>query len=59
MFKNLFKRKTKVDRLESEYKALLKKAFRYSKIDRVKSDEYMYKAERIVQQIAALTKTND
>jgi len=56
MFKNLFKRKTKLHRLQSEHKSLLKKAFRYSKIDRVKSDEFILKANKIEEQIALITK---
>jgi hypothetical protein len=44
---NFFKKKTKIEKLEEEYKYLMKKAFVASKKDRTLSDEYIGKANKV------------
>lgn len=47
----LFKKKSKVEKLEKEYKNLLSEAHRLSSVDRKESDAMMAKAEEIAQLI--------
>jgi len=44
---NFFKKKTKIEKLEEEYKYLMKKAFVASKKNRALSDEYIGKANKV------------
>ena len=45
--KNLFSRKTKLQKLEETYKSLLEKSFKASKTDRKLSDRYMFEANQV------------
>jgi hypothetical protein len=51
MFKNLFKRKTELERLQGQHAMLLEKAFKASKVNRTLSDELMAQAYAIEQKI--------
>ena len=51
MFKNLFKRKTKLEKLQEKHKILLDKSFKASTIDRTLSDQLMVEANHVEQQI--------
>ena len=51
MFKKLFKRKTKLEKLHEQHAALLEKAFKVSKVNRTLSDELMAQAHDIEQKI--------
>ena len=53
MFK-LFKRKSKVEILDKQYRRLLKEAHRLSSINRKASDEKMAEADRIIKEIETL-----
>lgn len=53
---SFFKTTTKLDKLEKEYKKLLKEAFELSKTNRTKSDEKTYEAEQIATKIQELKK---
>tara|TARA_B110000444_G_C18555311_1_gene462214 strand:- start:182 stop:358 length:177 start_codon:yes stop_codon:yes gene_type:complete len=44
---NFFKKKTKIEKLQEEYKCLMNKAFLASKKDRTLSDEYVAKANEV------------
>lgn len=52
----LFKKKSEVDKLQEQYKNLIKQAFELSKSNRTKSDEKTAEAEEILKQIDALKK---
>ena len=52
----LFKKKSEVDKLQEQYKKLMKQAFELSKSNRTKSDEKTAEAEEILKQIDALKK---
>ena len=45
------KKKTKKEKLQIEYKTLLKEAFNLSKIDRKKSDQKTFEANQILEQL--------
>lgn len=45
--KNLFKSKTKLEKLQEQYKDLLNKAFISSKTNRTFSDTYTFEASKI------------
>ena len=51
----LFKRKSPIDRMKSEYEKLMKEAFDLSKIDRSASDRKYAEADKIMKEIEALT----
>jgi len=46
-----FKKKTKKEKLQLEYKTLLKEAFNLSKVDRKKSDQKTFEANQILDQL--------
>lgn len=48
---NIFKRKTKKEKLNKEYERKLEKAYKLSSINRKKSEELIYEAELILKQI--------
>ena len=50
-FKNLFKSKTKLEKLQEEHKDLLNKAFIASKTNRSLSDTYTFEASKIEEKI--------
>ncbi|MEZ7901947.1 MAG: hypothetical protein ACI8RY_001157 [Urechidicola sp.] len=52
----LFKKKSEVEKLQEQYKGLMKEAFELSKINRTKSDEKTAEAEAILKQIDAIKK---
>ena len=52
----IFKKKTKVEKLEIKYKALLKEAYDLSKTNRSKSDQKTFEAEEVSKQIEILNK---
>ena len=49
--KNLFKSKTKLEKLQEEHKDLLNKAFIASKTNRSLSDTYTFEASKIAEKI--------
>ena len=55
---NLFKKKSKLEKLKSQHKELLKKAFLASKSDRKLSDKYMLQAFEIEQLMIECKKNN-
>lgn len=50
----LFKKKTELEKLEIKYKALLREAYDLSKIDRSKSDQKTFEADKVSKQIEIL-----
>jgi len=50
----LFKKKSKVEKLQEEYQKLKEKAFSLSKTDRTASDKMTAKAEEILKEIDKL-----
>jgi NADP-dependent 3-hydroxy acid dehydrogenase YdfG len=52
----LFKKKSKVEKLQEEYQKLKEKAFALSKTDRSASDKMTAKAEEILEEIDKLKK---
>lgn len=55
MFKKLFKRKTKLEKLHEQHAVLLEKAFKASKVNRTLSDELMAQAYEVEQKIFKVT----
>ncbi len=51
MFYKIFKRRTKLERLQGQHAMLLGKAFKASKVNRTLSDELMAQAYAIEQKI--------
>ena len=51
MFKNIFKRKTELEKLHEQHAMLLDKAFKASTVNRTLSDELMAKAYEVEQKI--------
>ena len=47
----LFKKKTKLEKLQIKYKALMKEAYYLSKINRTQSDQKYYEAEEVLKEI--------
>lgn len=54
MFK-LFKKKTEIEKLQDQYKKLMKEAFELSKINRSASDEKYAQADEVQKRIGQLT----
>lgn len=50
----IFKKKSEVEKLQEEYKKLMKDAFDLSKTNRTKSDEKTAEAEEVLKKIEAL-----
>ena len=48
---NLFRRKSKKEKLEKKYREKLEEAYKMSTINRSKSDELTYEAEQILREI--------
>jgi hypothetical protein len=48
---NIFKRKSNKERLNQQYKILLKEAFELSKVNRAASDEKIAEANLVLEQI--------
>ena len=51
MFKNIFKRKTELEKLHEQHAVLLDKAFKASTVNRTLSDELMTKTYEVEQKI--------
>lgn len=52
----LFKKKTELELLQVQYETLMKESFKFSTINRSKSDELRAEAEKIGDKIAELKK---
>jgi len=52
----LFKRKSKVDKLNDQYEKLLQQAHKMSTLNRTKSDELMAEAQEVLKEIEAAEK---
>ena len=50
-----FKRKSKLEKLEEQYRSILNEAFHLSKINRTQSDEKYSQAEEILKEIEKLS----
>lgn len=53
----LFKKKSKVEKLEVKYKKLLEEAHKLSTINRSKSDEKMFEANEVLKEIDQIKKS--
>ena len=51
MFKNIFKRKTELEKLHEQHAMLLDKAFKASTVNRTLNDELMAQAYEVEQKI--------
>lgn len=51
---NFFKKKSKVEQLQEQYKKLLEESFRLSKTDRTESDKKQVEANEILKQIESI-----
>ncbi|MBR9860768.1 Lacal_2735 family protein [bacterium] len=51
---NLFKKKTKLEKLDDQYKRLLERSFEMSKVNRAESDRLQAEAAEILNQIEEL-----
>ena len=58
-FKNLFKGKNELEKLEDQHKVLLSKAFNASKTNRTLSDTYVLEASKIEEKIIELRKNQE
>ena len=56
MFKNIFKRKTELEKLHEQHAMLLEKAFKISKTNRTLSDELMTQAYEVERKILEQTR---
>ena len=56
MFKNIFKRKTELEKLHEQHAVLLDKAYKASTVNRTLSDELMAKAYEVEQKILEQTR---
>lgn len=56
MFSRFFKKKTDLEKLEEEHKALLSKAYSTASTNRTLSDSYMLKASEIDKKIESIIK---
>ena len=55
----IFKRKTKVEKLQKKFEALVKESYYESHRDRKKSDQLAYEANEILNQIENLTQKQE
>ncbi|MGM0934643.1 MAG: Lacal_2735 family protein [Bacteroidota bacterium] len=53
----LFKKKTKVEKLEVKYKKLLEEAHKLSTTNRSKSDDKMFEANEVLKEIDQIKKS--
>jgi Family of unknown function (DUF6435) len=53
----LFKKKTEEEKLEIQYKKLMKESFDLSKVNRSKSDAKAAEADEVMKQLEALRKS--
>ena len=54
--KKLFKKKTKVEKLQDKYDLLMKEGYRLSKINRTESDKKYFEANELLLEIELLEK---
>jgi hypothetical protein len=57
MFKNIFKSKSKTEKLYAEYEALIKKSHELSTVNRMLSDQKVAEAELILDEIKKIEAT--
>ena len=55
-WKKLFKKKTKVEKLQDKYELLMKEGYRLSKINRTESDKKYFEANELLLEIELLEK---
>lgn len=55
-WKKLFKKKTKVEKLQDKYDSLMKEGYRLSKINRTESDKKYFEANELLLEIESLEK---
>ena len=55
----IFRRKTKVEKLQLQYKSVMNKAYNLSKKNRKLSDEKYFEADQILKKIEMLKKINN
>ena len=53
----IFRRKSKVEKLQLKYKKLLEESHKHSKVNRKLSDRKMFEANKILDQIDELNKS--
>ncbi len=59
LLKNIFKGKTKLERLEDKHKDLLHKAFVSSKTNRTLSDTFAFEASKVEEQIIEIKRNEN
>jgi hypothetical protein len=55
----LFKKKSKLEKLESKYKKLLNEAYKLSTINRSKSDAKTFEANEVLKEIEQIKKAQE
>ena len=55
-WKKLFRKKTKVEKLQDKYDLLMKEGYRLSKINRTESDKKYFEANELLLEIESLEK---
>ena len=55
-WKKLFKKKTKVEKLQDKYDSLMEEGYRLSKINRTESDKKYFEANELLLEIELLEK---
>ena len=55
-WKKLFKKNTKVEKLQDKYDLLMKEGYRLSKINRTESDKKYFEANELLLEIESLEK---
>ena len=55
-WRKLFKKKTKVEKLQDKYNSLMKEGYRLSKINRTESDKKYFEANELLLEIELLEK---
>ena len=55
-WKKLFRKKTKVEKLQDKYDLLMKEGYRLSKINRTESDNKYFEANELLLEIESLEK---
>ena len=55
-WKKLFKKKTKVEKLQDKYDFLMEEGYRLSKINRTESDKKYFEANELLLEIESLEK---
>ena len=55
-WKKLFRKKTKIEKLQDKYDSLMKEGYRLSKINRTESDKKYFEANELLLEIESLEK---